>query len=147
MKSIDPKLRANATHAESVITNIFRGLPPAAMRSYLTFLHASIRLLSSHYNDRWGITLYADGIRLNVGRVGVLALHQDVLHVFIEIKVAPSGTTFREKKTYTTASGCRKTEVPLTQLQTVLPTLSKAHLGAMSIAAKRKPVKGRMSHP
>jgi 5-methylcytosine-specific restriction endonuclease McrA len=74
--------------------------------------------------------------------VGVLALHQDVLHVFIEIKVAPSGTTFREKKTYTTASGCRKTEVPLTQLQTVLPTLSKAHLGAMSIAAKRKPVKG-----
>jgi hypothetical protein len=141
VKSINPKLRADPAKAKSVITDIFKELPPTTMRSYLTFLHNSIRFLSSHYHDRWGISLFGDGIRLNVGRIGVLALRQDVLRVLVERKVAPSGTTFR-KRTYETAPGCRKTSVPLTQLQTVLPTLSKAHHGAMSIAAKRKPVKG-----
>ena len=137
MKSINSKLRADPAKAKSVITDIFKGLPPAAMQSYLNFLHESIKFLSSGDNDRWGITLYGDGIRLNVGRLGALTLHQDGLHVLVESKVAPYGTTFRNR-TYETASGCRKTNVPLSQLLTVLPTLSEAHFSAMSIAAKRK---------
>jgi hypothetical protein len=66
------------------------------MRSYLTFLHTSIKFLSSSdFGDRWGITLFEDGIRLNVGRMGVLALHQDMLHVLVESEVAPSGTPYQ----------------------------------------------------
>jgi len=144
MTNIDATFRADSEKAKSVITDIFKGLPPAAMRSYLTFLYDSIKFLSSDYGDRWGISLFKKKILLNVGRVGALALYKNELRILVESEVAPSGTTFRRKKTYRTASGCRKINVSLSQLQTVLRTrtLSKAHLGAMSIAAKRKPVKG-----
>jgi hypothetical protein len=136
MKSIDPKLRADAGKAKSVITKIFSGLPPAAMRSYLSFLNASIRFLSSHYNDRWGVTLFEDGIRLNVGWVEVLVLRRDVLDVLVERDLAPIGTNFRTDG-YELAVGCDLTRVQFPKLRNTLPTLSEAHLGAMSIAAKR----------
>jgi len=137
VKSINATFRADSEKAKSVVTDIFKGLPPAAMRSYLTFLYDSIKFLSLDYGDRWGITLFKNRIWLNVGRVGVLALHHDELRVLVESKVAPSGTTFRKKKTYLTAPGCRKANVPLSRIQTHLRELFEAHCGAMSIAAKR----------
>jgi hypothetical protein len=69
--------------------------------------------------------------------MGVLALHQAGLRVLVERELAPSGTTFT-RRTFGTAPDCRNTNVPLSELHSVLSALSEAHLSAMSIAAKRK---------
>ena len=136
MKLIDATLRADAGEAKLVITDIFKASHPSAMRSYLTFLYASVKFLSSRHNDKWGITLFGDGVRLNAGWLGVLALRRDGLRVLVERESAPSGTRFRTATRI--APECSWINVPLSGLPTVLPTLSKAHLGAMSIATKRK---------
>lgn len=86
MKSIDPKLRADAGKAKSVIIEVFKGSEPSGMRGYLTFLHDSIKFLSTSHNDSWGITLFGDGIRLNVGWVEVLVLREDGLDVLVDRK-------------------------------------------------------------
>jgi hypothetical protein len=137
MTNIDPKLRADAGKAKSVITGIFRESRPIAMRSCLTFLHDSIKFLSSFYADKWGITLFADGFRLNVGWVEVLVLSKDGFLVLVERELAPSGTIF-ETDGYKWAPGCDLTKVLFSELRKTLPTLSEAHLSALSIAGKRK---------
>jgi hypothetical protein len=137
MKSIDPKLRADAGKAKSVIIEVFKGSEPSGMRGYLTFLHDSIKFLSTSHNDSWGITLFGDGIRLNVGWVEVLVLREDGLDVLVERELAPTGTTFKTDG-YKWAPGCDLTRVPFSKLHRTLPTLSEAHLSALSIAGKRK---------
>jgi hypothetical protein len=137
MKSIDPKLRADAGKAESVITGIFRESRPSAMRNCLRFLHDSIEFLSSTHSDGWGITLFDDGFRLNVGWVEALVLRKNGLDVLVERELAPTGTTFRTDG-YKWAPGCDLTRVPFSELRKTLPTLSEAHLSALSIAANRK---------
>ncbi len=140
MKTIDAKLKADAGKARSVIAAIFDGQPPSAMRSYLKFLAASIELLSSNNgDDRWGITLFEDGIRLNVGWVQVLLLHRDGVVVSVEEKLA-KGSKF-EKWSFRNAPGCKVVIVPLSELSHTLPSLTEAHHSAISIAAERKTTK------
>jgi 5-methylcytosine-specific restriction protein A len=146
MTTIDTKLRADGHYAESVIRGIFKGLPPVALRSYLEFLNASIQFVSAAYSDRWGITLFEDKVRLNVGWVEVLILWSEGLRVLVEEESAPTGTRFVRFQ-YKTAPGCYLTDVPLAGLRTQLPALSEAHLNAMSIAAKRNSPKSiRKAH-
>ena len=135
MKVIAPKLRTDAGIAKSVITNVFSGLPPAEMLNYLNFLHASIRFLSSYCNDRWGITLFEYGVSLNAGWSEVLVLRRDGLRVLVEREAAPSGTTF-ETDHIPLAAGCDFTRVQLSELHRTLPSLSAAHIIAMSFAAE-----------
>jgi hypothetical protein len=84
MTATETERRADARYAESVLKGIFKDLPSVALRSYLEFLNASIEFLSSAYSDRWGITLFEDKIRLNVGWVEVLILRHDGLRVLVE---------------------------------------------------------------
>lgn len=135
MKVIDPKRRTDAGMAKSVITSIFRGLPPSEMLSYLNFLHDSIMYLSSNCNARWGIALFEDGVSLNAGWSEVLVLHRDGLGVLVEREAAPSGTTF-ETDHILLAAGCDFTKVQLSELHRTLPSLSPAHIIAMSFAAE-----------
>jgi len=101
------------------------------------FLHDSIKFLSHSYNDRWGITLFGDAIRLNVGWVQVLFLRSDGLYILVDRELAPSSTIL-EKFRYKTAPGCYLTKVQFSKLRKILPALSEAHLSALSIAAKMK---------
>jgi hypothetical protein len=141
MKTLDAKLRASAEEASAVITNIFVRLPPGAMNSFLNFLYDSLKYLSSptyNYADRWGITLFKDGIRLNAGWARILGLHQDGLNVLV--KNAPKGTRFFNE-VFRTAPGCKTARVPLSDLPHTLPSLSKAHHDAIAVAAKHKTTK------
>lgn len=108
-----------------------------ALRSYLEFLNASIQFLSAAYSDRWGITLFEDKLRLNVGWVEALTLRANGLSVLIEKESAPTGTRFVGAR-YKYAPGCDLTRVPLARLSEGLSALSEAHLSAISIIAKRK---------
>jgi hypothetical protein len=140
VKTIDAKQRANAGEASFIIKNIFAGLPPGTMRNFLKFLSASLKYLSSNYGDRWGITLFKDGLRLNVGWVEVIVLKSNALNVLVEKEVAPYGTkTFYDD--FETAPGCGLTRVPLAEIPEILPKLLEAHHSAISIAAKRKTTK------
>jgi hypothetical protein len=123
VKSLDSKLRTDAGMARAVITNIFKGLSPVSMRQCLLFLGDSIDFLSSHHPDRWGITLFKDGVRLNAGWAQVLLLRTDELYVLVERITAPSGAIFLKEK-LGTAPGCSFTKVPFSKLHITLPTLS-----------------------
>lgn len=140
MKSIDAKLKASPRQARSVITESFHGRPSSARRSYLKFLSASIEFLSSNYGDRWGVTLFDNGIRLNAGWTEVLVLEQDCVKVLVNRDVVPSGTKIFFHG-FETATGCGLTRVPLSELPYTLPHLSEAHHSAISIVAKRKTTK------
>src|ERR1039458_7923764 len=119
------KLRADSSHAESVIREIFNGLPVTVQRGYLEFLSSSIEFLSTAYSDRWGTSLFKGKVRLNVGWVEALTLRTDGLYVLVEKESAPTGTRFLGAR-YKYAPGCDLTRVPLGRLSEGLSALSEA---------------------
>lgn len=84
MSRISVEDRADPAVADEVIRAVFGKVSGSAMRSYIDFLVGDIRHLVSHYNDRWGITLFGWGLRLNVGWVECLVLHSGGLRVLID---------------------------------------------------------------
>jgi hypothetical protein len=94
----------------------------------------AIRYLASRHNDRWGVTLFDWGVRLNVGWVECLVLRSGGLRVLVDRDVAPADTKF-DGVSYKRAPGCDMTTIPLSELPKALPSLEASHYAALSIAA------------
>ena len=98
------------------------------------FLVGDIRYLNVRHNDRWGVTLYGWGVRLNVGWVNCLVLSSKGVDVLLHKDAAPAGTQFNGKF-YEKAPGCEMTTTPLAKLPQTLPCLEESHYAALSNAA------------
>ena len=126
--------------ARRVVGSIFERESAEARRSYCRFLGASIRYLSQHHPDRWGVTLLEDKdvVRLNAGWVESLVLHPGGLRVLVDRETAPSRTSF-DGHHYRYAPGCETAAIPLSDLPRWLPKLAESHHRALSITASQRP--------
>jgi 5-methylcytosine-specific restriction endonuclease McrA len=138
MPRLSSKQRSSPDVANDVIDSVFEGISGGAKRSYRAFLTASIEYLSQHHPDRWGVTLFDWGVRLNVGWVECLVLDSGALCVLIEKESAPPGTKFVGRG-YAKAPGCAMTRIVLSELPRALRTFVESHRAALSIAAKYPP--------
>jgi 5-methylcytosine-specific restriction protein A len=132
------EIRSDPVAAGEVIDSVFEQTPGAAKRSYLEFLAASIEYLSEHHADRWGVTLFDWGLRLNAGWVECLVLRPGDLRVLVYEQQVPAGTNL-SAISYRYAPGCDMTTVPLADLPRSLPPLAESHHAALYIAAKIDP--------
>lgn len=130
--------RLDPAVAEAVIGEVFRGSPGSAKQTYIEFLIEDIKYLNSRHNNRWGVTLFGWGLRLNVGWVECLVLHPRGLRVLLDDSSAPAHTRF-ERRLYRLAPGCKMTSVPLSKLSQVLPFLEEAHRVGLDSPANRNP--------
>lgn len=140
MQRLSAKQRLDSRVAGTVIESVFDGVPSGSKLSYLKFLASSIDSLSASHPDRWGASLFSWGMRLNAGLVNCLVLSRTGVYVLVYKKAAPSGTKFQTSR-YKNAPGCGITKVSLIDVAGVLPSLSKSHHRAISIAAGRVPFK------
>jgi 5-methylcytosine-specific restriction protein A len=134
MPRIGVQERKDQAAAAEVIKAVFARVPDGARQSYIEFLVGVIRYLVSRHNDRWGITLFDWGVRLNVGWVECLVLHSGGLRVLVDKDVAQADTTF-DGVNYKRAPGCEMTTIPLSDLPKALPSLEESHYAALSRAA------------
>jgi hypothetical protein len=111
-------------------------LVPARGTLVLGIFH-TWRHLASRHNDRWGVTLFDWGVRLNVGWVECLVLRSGGLRVLVDKDVAPPDSVF-DGRNYKLAPGCDTTTVPLSELPRRLPPLEELHYAALSSAARRR---------
>lgn len=135
MPRISTQDRLDPAVARDIIESIFEQTPGEARRIFIEFLAEAIEYLSLRYRERWGITLFEWGVRLNVGRVECLVLHSGGLRVLVETESAPTATKF-DGVGYDSAPGCEFTTVPLTQLPSALASFGESHHAALSIAAR-----------
>jgi len=134
MPRIAVQERADPAAAAEVIQAVFARSSDDARQSYTQFLIGAIRHVASRHNDRWGVTLFGWGVRLNVGWVECLVLHAGGLRVLVDKDVAPAGTKF-DGVSYPRAPGCDMTTIPLSDLPKALPSLEESHYAALGSAA------------
>ncbi|HXB67290.1 MAG TPA: HNH endonuclease [Candidatus Acidoferrales bacterium] len=137
MPRITVEDRKDPAAAEEVICEVFAKAPGNPMQSYIDFLVGAIKYLASRHNDRWGVTLWEWGVRLNVGWVECLVLDSGGLNVLVDKEAAPARTKFHGRP-YKRAPGCLMTRIPLSELPLALPSLEESHYAALSICANRK---------
>ncbi len=146
MPRVTVQQRSDPTAAEAVIRAVFLEVAESALESYVQFAVGAIKYLASRHNDRWGVTLFEWGVRLNAGWVECLILHDGGLRVLVEGDIAPAHTRF-DGVSYERAPGCEMTTVPLSDLALALPTLEEAHHAALSRAAHwQSPLNIRRAH-
>ena len=126
--------RSDPASARKIIGSVFEPTPGAPKRSCIEFLAASIEYLSLQNPDRWGVTLFNWGLRLNVGWVECLVLRREGLNVLVEKESAPAATKFR-RFSYDNAPGCDMTTVSLAKLPESLASFAESHHAALSIVA------------
>lgn len=134
-------LRTDPVAVARMIDSVFSQTPdgPAtteARESYLRFLAGSIEYLASAYPDRWGVTLFSNVIRLNVGMTECLVLYSGGLRILLKVDSAPVGFPL-DGLHYGTAPGCDFTTLTLTELPQRLPQLASSHRAALAIPAQR----------
>jgi hypothetical protein len=132
------ELRSDPAVAHDVIESIFERTHGASKRTYIEFLATSIEYLSTRHPDRWGVTLFDDCLRLNVGWVECLVLRSKCLLVLVEKESAQIDTKL-DGSSYVRAPGCDMTTISLSDLPDATSTLTEAHSAALSIAAKYRP--------
>jgi hypothetical protein len=130
--------RCDPAVARGVLDSILSGESLLAIRNFERFLESSVRYLSQSYPDRWGVTLFQDGVRLNVGWVECLVLHSRGLRILLETESAPAGTKFYGGR-YKKAPGCAMTNLTPSELRGAWRLFAESHCAALSIAAKHKP--------
>ena len=139
-------MRSDPDTAEATIRAVFAQASGDSMDSYLALLVEVIDFLSSHYSDRWGITLFEWGLRLNVGWVECLVLHSQGLRILVEKDIVP-GSTRLDGIVYKQAIGCDMTTVSLSELRQSLPHLKEALYSAIAIVGRSKsPRQIRQAH-
>lgn len=134
MRKIAVQERKDRAVAESVIYEVFGRSTASARDRCIEFLVSDITYLGLRHNDRWGVTLYGWGLRLNVGWVNCLVLSSGGLVVLLHKESALPGTRFNGNL-YEKAPGCEMTTIPLAKLPQVLPYLEESHHAALSSAA------------
>jgi hypothetical protein len=130
--------RSDLKTAQDVIELVFDGHSARCKRDYNEFLAGAIQYLSLHYGDRWGVTLFSWGVRLNVGWVECLVLRSDGLRVLVKTDQAPRGTKF-DQNSYASAPGCAMTTILLADIPRRVTSFTKSHHSALSLGAS-KPV-------
>jgi hypothetical protein len=130
--------RSDPAVVRDVIDLIFEQSPSESKQTGIEFLAEEIEYLSLRHPDRWGVTLFEWGMRLNIGWVECLVLHSSGLRVLAEKESAPTGTTF-DGVAYDSAPGCEFTTVPLPELPQTLASFAESHHATLSIAARRRP--------
>ena len=130
--------RANPRIAADVISRTLEAATPVQRKAALSFLAESIRWASEHASDRWGVTLWPDLIRFNVGFVHCVNLGPDSMTVLVHRDPRVAGVTLEQDK-YKTSDGGQLAVVPYKAAERVLPLLLKEHLAAMTAAARRRP--------
>jgi hypothetical protein len=130
--------RANPRTAESVISRALGSVTSAQRHAILSFLAESIRWASERANDRWGVTLWSDLVRFNVGFVHCVNVGADSMTVLVHRDPRVAGVKL-EPDTYRTADGGRLAVVPYKVAERVLPLLLEQHNAAMTAAARRRP--------
>ena len=130
MTRTSAKQRTDPAVAREVIDSVFVGTPNGPKRRYQDFLRASVNYLSQQHSDRWAITLFGWGVRLNVGWVECLILRHNGLRILVHEDSAPAGTKFdRIRRKY--ASECRYTMTPLSEIPRALAAFTKSHHEAL----------------
>jgi hypothetical protein len=102
-------------------------------------LSDDIRQVASIANDRWGVTLFANGFRLNVGWVECLVVTADDVRLLVEER---SVTKYRrqfifEGRGYRWAPGCALIGIGSDRAADVVPLVTPAHQEALIIASRR----------
>ena len=134
MTRTNAQQRSDPAVARGVIDWVFGGTPSGAKRRFHDFLKASVRYLSQQHSDRWEITLFGWGLRLNVGWVECLILHLSGLRLLVHEDSVPAETRFdRIRRIY--APTCRYTIIPLHEIPRAVAALTKSHQEALDRVA------------
>jgi hypothetical protein len=130
--------RSDPRVAAAIVNDLFGGIAPRQRSAALHFLAASIRWASEHADDRWGVTLYENLIRLNVGIVHVLNLESERMTVLVHRDPAVAGVEL-EAHLYTSADGAQLANVPYPDAERLLPMVLEQHIAALHAAARQRP--------
>jgi hypothetical protein len=127
--------RSDPAVARGVIDWVFEGTPSGAKRRFHDFLKASVKYLSKQHSDRWEITLFGWGLRLNVGWVECLILDRSGLRLLVHEDSVPAETRFVDRITRRYAPTCRYTIIPLPEIPRAVAALTKSHQEALDRVA------------
>lgn len=129
-------------------------LPSAALRYVAQLAAEVIQNASSFGSERWGLTPYPDGIRINVGWTEILTALPDSIHLVIDGARAhdvriPDGVSMNEGEDsrgyYPTVPGSLKAEIPyepLARFERAVEALRPALAEAIRLAARRRAGRG-----
>jgi hypothetical protein len=129
--------RDNQDSVGEVIQNLI--LEEATRRKCLDFLANSINTAYVLAPDRWGLTLKKDLIRLNVGKIEVLALFPDIAHCLLDLDTIPKELWEDDRVTilenendprlgyYRSVPGSVVCDVFVEDIEGVLPLIQDSH--------------------
>lgn len=86
-RQVDRGIVSGDASAYDVIHRLMPGSPTSSLA--LKFLARSIKLAHKTAPDRWGLTLNPKFIRLNVGKIEVLAIKIDTIRVLLDMNTIP----------------------------------------------------------
>lgn len=136
-----PPDRHRPESAAAVLESLIR--PADARSTILRLLADDVRHAHDLSPQCWGMTLTESMIRLNVGRIEVLAVFQDRLHLVFDGETAADsmiGSTGLEasppsRSLYPSVDGSRSVEIPASRITEMLPAFSVAHRALVTKAA------------
>ena len=128
--------------------------PPPVLRQIALLAAEIIEHAASFGSDRWGLTPYSDGIRLNVGFTEILTAFPGSIQLVLDGARAREAATStgvsmdegtNPKGFYPSVPGSLKAEIqymPLSSLEQSIDVLRPALIEAIRLAAKRRAGKG-----
>ena len=128
--------------------------PPPVLRQIALLAAEIIEHAASFGSDRWGLTPYSDGIRVNVGWTEILTAFPDSIELVLDgarAREAPTSTGVLAHEDndprgfYPTIPGSVKAVIqciPLSSLEQAIGALRPALFEAIRLAAKRRAGKG-----
>jgi hypothetical protein len=110
----------------------------------LTVLVQDIRQAHTLSPDRWGVTQGDDHVRLNVGRVEVMAIFRGFVHVILDARVRPAGIENlvgvdlnpKSRTKYRAVPDSFACSIPAAQLQAAIPLFAQSHEAFIVRASK-----------
>lgn len=129
--------RFDPQSAEAVIEDLLDG-ERSSIQAYLRILAFDIGTLSSQQReDRWGISLFATVVRLNVGWVECVILQAGEVRLLVRTKNLPRGVHVVSRE-YTMAPGCALVALESSRIATLWPRIKDTHAAAIEIAGRRR---------
>jgi len=119
---------------------LFESATPQIRRDWEEFLADSIAYAGSKYTDRWGVSLFPEIVRVNVGQTEIIVLQKSECRVLLPPDVAPVGMTLGERP-YPSARGSRSGHLSLFDAP-LLRGIRRLHQAAIRLAADRPSLVG-----